>query len=77
MKIQGQHYRTIWLHPADERVVQIIDQRHLPHRFAIADLRSLEDFEFAIREMLVRGAPLIGSAAAYGMYVSALQFSAS
>jgi len=77
MKIQGKHYRTIWLHPADERVVQIIDQRHLPHRFVIADLRSLEDFEFAIREMLVRGAPLIGSAAAYGMYVSALQFSAS
>jgi methylthioribose-1-phosphate isomerase len=84
MKIQGQHYRTIWLHPDDpdligagERVVQIIDQRHLPHRFVIADLRSLEDFEFAIREMLVRGAPLIGSAAAYGMYVAALQFSAS
>lgn len=84
MKIQGQHYRTIWLHPDDpdligagERVVQIIDQRRLPHRFVIADLRSLEDFEFAIREMLVRGAPLIGSAAAYGMYVAALQFSAS
>ncbi len=77
MKIQGKHYRTIWLHPDDERVVQIIDQRHLPHRFVIADLRSLEDFEFAIRDMLVRGAPLIGAAAAYGMYVAALQFSAS
>lgn len=77
MKIQGQHYRTIWLHPEDERVLQIIDQRHLPHRFVIEDLKTLEDFEAAIQDMHVRGAPLIGAATAYGMYVAALQFSAS
>lgn len=77
MTIHHQHYRTIWLHPNDDRVVQIIDQRYLPHRFVIADLSTLEDFELSIRDMLVRGAPLIGSAAAYGMYIAALQFSAS
>ncbi len=55
MNIQGKHYRTIWLHPNDERVVQIIDQRHLPHRFVIEDLTMLEDFEVAIRDMHVRG----------------------
>ncbi len=77
MNIQGKHYRTIWLHPDDHRVVQIIDQRHLPHRFVIEDLETLEDFEAAIRDMHVRGAPLIGSAAAYGMYIAALPFSAS
>ena len=76
MKIQGKHYRTIWPHPTHEGVVQIIDQRHLPHRFVIEDLASLEDFEAAIRDMHVRGAPLIGSAAAYGMYVAAEQFMA-
>jgi methylthioribose-1-phosphate isomerase len=77
LNIQGKYYRTIWLHPNNDRVVQIIDQRHLPHRFVIEDLSTLEDFEAAIRDMHVRGAPLIGSAAAYGMYVAALQFSAS
>ena len=77
LNIQGKHYRTIWLHPDDERVMQIIDQRHLPHRFVIEDLTTLENFEAAIRDMHVRGAPLIGAATAYGMYVAAVQFSAS
>lgn len=77
MKIQGTHYRTIWLHPTDEQVVQIIDQRQLPHRFVIEDLATLEDFEAAIRDMHVRGAPLIGAAAAYGMYVAAVRLVAS
>lgn len=72
MKINGQSYRTIWLKPGEPTTVQIIDQRHLPHRFVIEDLKKLEDFEAAIRDMHVRGAPLIGSAAAYGMYVAAL-----
>ncbi len=74
MNIKGKHYRTIWPHPVHEGVVQIIDQRHLPHRFIIEDLARLEDFEAAIRDMHVRGAPLIGSAAAYGMSVAALHF---
>lgn len=71
MNINGQPYRTIWLKPNDPTTVQIIDQRHLPHRFIIEDLKTLEDAETAIRDMHVRGAPLIGSAAAYGMYLAA------
>ncbi len=72
MKINNTPFRTIWLKPDDPATVQIIDQRHLPHRFVIEDLKTLEDFEAAIRDMHVRGAPLIGSAAAYGMYVAAI-----
>ena len=75
MKINNHPYRTIWLKKDDPTVVQIIDQRHLPHKFIIEDLKSLKDFETAIRDMHVRGAPLIGSAAAYGMYVAALHVS--
>ena len=66
MKVDGKSYRTIWLGP-DSRTVQVIDQTLLPHRFVIRDLRTVEDAELAIRTMIVRGAPLIGAAAAYGM----------
>jgi methylthioribose-1-phosphate isomerase len=66
MKIDGQPYRTIWL-GADGTTVQAIDQTLLPHRFVIRDFTTLEDAEQAIRTMIVRGAPLIGAAAAYGM----------
>jgi len=72
MKVNGQPYRSIWLKPDDPTVVQIIDQRHLPHRFVIEDLRTAEQTAAAIRDMHVRGAPLIGAAAAYGMYLAAL-----
>lgn len=73
MKINGQHYRTIWHKPDEPGVLQIIDQRHLPHQFVVEDLRRFEDFAEAIREMHVRGAPLIGSTAAYALYVALLQ----
>ncbi|CAN5278864.1 S-methyl-5-thioribose-1-phosphate isomerase [soil metagenome] len=66
MKIDGQPYRTIWL-GADGTTVQAIDQTLLPHRFVIRDFTTLGDAEKAIRTMIVRGAPLIGAAAAYGM----------
>ncbi|MBN9487516.1 MAG: S-methyl-5-thioribose-1-phosphate isomerase [Alphaproteobacteria bacterium] len=66
MKVDGKPYRTIWL-GADSTTVQVIDQTMLPHRFVIRDLRAMEDAERAIRTMIVRGAPLIGAAAAYGM----------
>lgn len=69
MKIKDKYYRTIWLDEAQEGVVKIIDQRSLPHQLVIEDLRSLEDSATAIREMHVRGAPLIGVTAAYGMYL--------
>lgn len=69
MKIQNQSYRTIWLDNKDEGIVNIIDQRSLPHALTIEALKSLEDSAAAIREMHVRGAPLIGVTAAYGMYL--------
>lgn len=72
MKINDQAYRTIWLHPEDQNCVQIIDQRHLPHSLIIEDLRSVADFAKAIKEMHVRGAPLIGATAVYGLYAACL-----
>ena len=70
MKINNQHYRTIWVKPGDAGTIQIIDQRQLPHELVIEDLRSVGDVERAIREMHVRGAPLIGATAAYGLYLA-------
>ena len=72
MKINGQHYHTIWVKENDPRVIQIIDQRLLPFEFKILDLKTIEDSFNAIKEMWVRGAPLIGVAAAYGMYLGLL-----
>ena len=66
MRVDGKPYRTIWL-GADGTTVQAIDQTLLPHAFVVRDLKTLEDAERAIRTMIVRGAPLIGAAAAYGM----------
>jgi methylthioribose-1-phosphate isomerase len=66
MKVDGQHTRTIWLEP-DGWSVGIIDQTALPHGYVKRRLTTLEDAARAIRTMQVRGAPLIGAAAAYGM----------
>jgi methylthioribose-1-phosphate isomerase len=71
--IPGEDFRTIWLHPDDPTMVQIIDQRRLPHRYEVRDLRSHTDGAFAISEMLVRGAPLIGATAAWSLYLAALE----
>ncbi|MEM9032888.1 MAG: S-methyl-5-thioribose-1-phosphate isomerase [Pseudomonadota bacterium] len=70
MKINGTHYRSIWWQD-DNDVLEIIDQRWLPHEFRTVQLRQLSDYEAAIREMYVRGAPLIGATAAYGMALTA------
>ena len=67
MKINGVPYRTIWPDPAAAGVVRIIDQRALPHRLVVEEIRSAEQMAEAIRGMHVRGAPLIGAAAAWGM----------
>jgi methylthioribose-1-phosphate isomerase len=72
VKVGGRHFRTIWLKP-DETVVQLIDQRFLPHRFVIEEVRSVEQMATAIQEMHVRGAGLIGASAAYGMYLAAIE----
>lgn len=74
MKINGKHFETIWLHPEDSGLVQVIDQRVLPHRFELFDIKTPEDCVFAIKEMVVRGAPLIGVTAAYGLYLACLQY---
>ncbi|WP_167617405.1 S-methyl-5-thioribose-1-phosphate isomerase [Maribellus sediminis] len=75
MKIGGKHYHTIWLKEDDQQIVQVIDQRKLPFQFEIYDMKTVEDAYFVIREMVVRGAPLIGVTAAYGMYLALLGFS--
>jgi len=66
MKVDGKHFRSIWLEP-DGWSVGAIDQRRLPHDFVVARLTTCESAADAIRSMLVRGAPLIGATAAYGM----------
>lgn len=66
MNIDGTAYRTIWT-TEDDRTVRIIDQTKLPHTFTTVDLETVEDAAHAIRDMLVRGAPLIGATGAYGM----------
>jgi methylthioribose-1-phosphate isomerase len=69
----GKDFRTIWLHPDDPDVVQIIDQRRLPHQFVVHDMESCSDGAEAIRDMLVRGAPLIGATAAWSLYLAAVE----
>jgi len=66
MNVDGTHYRTIWL-AADGWAVEIIDQTKLPFNFETVRLENVEDAAVAIKDMLVRGAPLIGATAAYGM----------
>jgi methylthioribose-1-phosphate isomerase len=65
MQVHGTHYRTIWLD--DRERVHIIDQRRLPHEFVVVEIKNLDDAAEAIRDMAVRGAPLIGATAAFGV----------
>src|ERR1700680_75830 len=71
MKVAGRPMRTIWL-AADGRTVEIIDQTRLPHELVITRLTRLDDAVRAIRDMQVRGAPLIGATAAYGVALAML-----
>lgn len=71
MNVDGRHFRTIWLDPQDDSIVHIINQNTLPHRFEIMDLKTVDDFIVAIRDMYVRGAGLIGATAGYGMHIAA------
>lgn len=61
-------FRTIWI--TDDKFVEVIDQRKLPHKLEIVKLTSYKDAEVAIKNMTVRGAPLIGATAAYGIYLA-------
>ena len=67
MKIDGKSYRTIWF---ENNIAKIIDQTKLPHQFVIKDLKTVKDSINAIKTMEVRGAPLIGATAAYGLVLS-------
>ncbi len=73
MNVNGKHYRTIWVKEDDDRVVQVIDQRFLPHRFVIEDLTHVDEAARAIKEMHIRGAGLVGATAGFGMYLAALE----
>jgi methylthioribose-1-phosphate isomerase len=73
VKVGGEHFRTIWLKTGDERVVQLIDQRFLPHRFVVEEVGTVEQMARAIRDMHVRGAGLIGASAGYGMYLATIE----
>ena len=70
MKIQGKKYRTIWF---ENNIVNIIDQTKLPHLFVIKELRTINETINAIKTMEVRGAPLIGATAAYGLVLSIIE----
>jgi methylthioribose-1-phosphate isomerase len=69
VNVGNHHYRTIWLN-ADGRSVDIIDQRWLPHEFRVVTLKTVDDVATSIRDMWVRGAPLIGVTAAYGVAIA-------
>ena len=71
MKVDGKDMRPIWLHE-DQITVQVIDQRRLPHELVVFDIATVDDCIHAIQHMVVRGAPLIGVTAAYGVYLAAL-----
>ena len=70
MKIKDKEYRTIWF---ENNIIKIIDQTKLPHQFIIKDLKTVKDSINAITSMEVRGAPLIGATAAYGLVLSIIE----
>ena len=70
MKIEGKEYRTIWF---ENDVLKIIDQTKLPHQFVIKELKTVKEAINAIKKMEVRGAPLIGATAAYGLVLAILE----
>ena len=72
MKIEGKEYRTIWFDKKNQ-TVKIINQTKLPHQFIIKDLKKVQDSINAIKNMEVRGAPLIGGAAAYGIVLAIME----
>jgi methylthioribose-1-phosphate isomerase len=72
MQINGKECRTIWL-SKDNKYIEIIDQRFLPFEFKIEQIKSVSEMAIAIKDMHLRGAPLIGAAAGYGIYLATLE----
>jgi methylthioribose-1-phosphate isomerase len=73
MLIGDKNYQSIWLDESDPSVIKVIDQQKLPFSFEIKDLHTVDDIFIAINEMTVRGAPLIGAAGAFGIYLATLE----
>ncbi|MDP4223280.1 MAG: S-methyl-5-thioribose-1-phosphate isomerase [Bacteroidota bacterium] len=73
MLIEGKNYQSIWPDETDNTIIRVIDQQKLPFSLEIKELRSVEDVWTAIKEMTIRGAPLIGAAGAFGMYLATLE----
>jgi methylthioribose-1-phosphate isomerase len=73
MLVGDKHYQSIWLDESDPSIVRVIDQQKLPFTFETKELRSVDDVFCAIEEMTVRGAPLIGATAAFGIYLATLE----
>ena len=73
MKINEKNFRTIWFENETSNIINIIDQRFLPHKFIIEELKTVNEVVHAIKDMHVRGAGLIGATAGYGMYIATLE----
>ena len=77
MKVNNENYRTIWQSKNNKEIVKIIDQRYLPHKFIIREITSYIEAIQMIKEMAVRGAPLIGGMTAWGIFLSGLEAKSS
>ena len=73
MQIQGKHHHTIWRKEDSDRLIEVFDQRYFPHQIKVFTISNSDAAAFAIKQMVVRGAPLIGVTAAYGMYLGCLE----
>ncbi len=73
MNINGKHHHTIWINETNPALIQVFDQRYFPHKTEIFDITKTDEAAFAIKEMVVRGAPLIGVTAAYAMYLGCIE----
>jgi len=73
MKVNGKKYRSIWVKEDDPKTICIIDQRQLPHFFIVEEIKTLDEMLIAIKDMHLRGAGLIGVAAAYGVYLAIME----
>jgi methylthioribose-1-phosphate isomerase len=77
MLVDGKYYQSIWFDESDPAIVRVIDQKKLPFFFEIRELHSVDDIYNAIKDMTVRGAPLIGAAAAFGIYLATLEINSA
>jgi methylthioribose-1-phosphate isomerase len=77
MLVGGKNYKSIWLDESNPEIVRAIDQQKLPFFFEIREMRTVDDIFCAIKEMIIRGAPVIGAAGAFGIYLATLEMTAT